>query len=505
MEPAPIPEWLRALVEEARRRWLRATILHELGRWFLLAGAVVVVWSLLLFIWPQTAGWMGLVALVFWTALAMQLFSIWQKQPSDTRLMAMLDRRLDLPDEMLSAGELQDQPSALLALQHADVRRHTEGLDWRRTWPVKPDRYFGVSILAVILLGSLIGYTGWVESLENRIAPPPNKVATRAEAFEKVVKDWEKAAEFEQAEEFEELAKDLRDLVEKMREGEMTEREVALELAAIEDSIRARQEALEEQSWDDLASDMAEATENIEGLSGMSAALRRQDYEQAAAEAGEAAEKLEKQERRAVREEDAQQTGEQLGKLAKQMSQRGNQSMQNALQQMQQGAQQGANQKLAQGLQQMKTGMQQQGKAGKQGKALAMGLAQLGEMKKANAMGQMNAPGMGSLLAQMQGNQAGTAPGAEPNGKDSSLDAEREMVQLSGVHGEGESQRQVMESEQGTATRVSAGEAARFEEYEKMSFEAIENEKLPLSHREVIRAYFQGLRQGQGEAGEGGR
>ena len=498
-----IPDWLQSLLGKAKQRWWQATLLHHLGRWLLAVAILFLIWSLAALIWPVTATLLPLALAIIGFSFAASLLTIYTQAPPDHRILAMVDQRLDLPDEMLSAGEL-DETSSLARMQHAIAEQHTRKIDWRQAWPVRPARYFNIAIVAVVLLGSMLGYTSWVEGLANHMTPPPNKVAVRATAFEEVLEDWEKAAEFDEAAEFEEFAEKLRPMIEQMKEGDMTEREVALELASLEQQMKAKQEALEQTSWDDLTSEMAEAAENIEGLSGMAAALRQQDYERASKEANEAAKKLDQQKRPAVSKNNAEKTAQQLGELGKRMQRRGNQPMAGAMSQMQQGAKQQSNQKMAKGLQQMRQGMQQQGKQQSKSRSLSKGLAQLGKMKEMNAKGMGMMPGLGKgqgLMVMMPGQgqqpggqEAGTGQGSQPGGPETSLDANRETVQLSGIKGEGESEVTTMESQEGSASQVASGKSASFAEYEKLSFEAINNENLPLSHREVIRRYFQGIR-----------
>ena len=89
---------------------------------------------------------------------------------------------------------------------------------------------------------------------------------------------------------------------------------------------------------------------------------------------------------------------------------------------------------------------------------------------------------------------AGTAATGEPLGDGTRLaDSYREMVQISGMAGDGPIESEVEEIDgQIGQSQLSAKEL--YTEYQAVAEQAIESEEIPLSHRFHVKRYFQNIR-----------
>ncbi len=490
--------WLQQIVQQARRRWWQERLLWE-GRWALVAAAFVAgigAWGAA---WvPALAVWSLVGIALCGGGWLLRLLTIARGRPQDQRLRRLLDARLRLPDELLAAGELAN-PAPLAAIVSEQARRHAETLVWSRDWPLPRIRSHLLAGACLVIWGGLLLYTAWVTSQEPGPWSMRDKWAVRAVAFESLQEDWEKAAETEVAADFSEFAAAMKPLIEEMQTGELTQHDVARELTALDEQLAARQAELETRSWEDLSASLAEAMEAVAGLGPTAAALRREAFDAAAREAGKAAERLEKKQSPAIDEDSAAETTRQLQALAESLQDRGNDAMAGAVRRLAEGVRDQNNPSMAQGMRQLQSGMGEQAKEGRRQEALAMGREQLEALKRMNAANQSHPSGFGpghlaNAFGAEPGREAGQADGANPAGAPGEEEGERELAAITGQFTEGDSVVTTRESAEGSAATTSAGQAADFATYEKLSFEAVRNENLPLNHREVIRRYFEGIR-----------
>jgi hypothetical protein len=516
------------------------------------------------------------------TACGAALVVLWARPRGQGKLPRKMDRFAGLPDLALAAAELADENSPWTRLQKSQAVKALENKDWKRLWPVALPRWFWPRLLALLVLAAACFLPGWFQAEEERaLADAEAARRTSPElredllAVEEMFEEWEKAGTERQDEWQSKLMKEVQPLRERLAKGEMTERQLLIELSKVEETLRAMQESLKSDSVQQFADPLAKTFEPHEGMGALAAALRREAFEQSKEEAERLAEKFEQNQMRMDPErtkelaEELEKLAEEARKMAEQQKQQQGQqgrpqTGQQSQQQMragaapgqqqapaagtQQGGQQaqqgqpsgqqlgtGNQQALAQALQQMASGLRngngQQSGAGMRQMAASMGreggrqmqdgmmggqMAQLGGGRQGMAQGhgfgqgagQMPGAGQGqdegqgmgqgpSASEQMarQGGGAGTAPDEQPFGPATEMGSHKSKVDVAGQAGEGNSQVQIQRTQEPTFENVASGlEGVRFQQYQKLSQEAVGNEALPVSHRQSIRKYFERIR-----------
>jgi hypothetical protein len=180
------------------------------------------------------------------------------------------------------------------------------------------------------------------------------------------------------------------------------------------------------------------------------------------------------------------------------MQQRGQQGVSQALQKMEQGMQNGNSQQTSDGLQDLKKDFGNQAKRDVENQRLYTQLAQMGAAKDSLGSGKSVARGMSLLPKLADSKRHGNGAGSEidPNryGSQTNLASNRTEEKVTGDVSEGDSVITTEKSLEHSKEAPSVARQAHFHEYEKLSREAIEDESIPLAHREAIRKYFEMIR-----------
>ncbi len=78
-------------------------------------------------------------------------------------------------------------------------------------------------------------------------------------------------------------------------------------------------------------------------------------------------------------------------------------------------------------------------------------------------------------------------------GDPSSIETQRRREQVTGVVGEGASEREIVKSNEATGAAAELNYAQRIEQYQQRAESVLQQEELPLGHRETIRRYFESI------------
>jgi len=503
--------WLERVLEYARRRWWLEVVMRE-GRLGLLLGcgmaALVAVGVL---IWPGLAWIGGWVAAVWAMVMAVRLVRVWRGRPNERMLLGRVDRGLALPDELLSTWELAqmregagdaDAWERSMTYLRRTARGHGATVDWQRIWPLPRVGVGLVAGVGMLIFAMVIGYVGWVERLPGVGGDRFNRMKHLAPVFEVVAEDWELAGEQEEGKMFEEFADGLRELLAAMDAGELTEREVVIELAAVKAMMEAMQAELREEDWRAQLRALAREMESQVELNPMAGALNREEWAAAQAEALALEEMMTAPgEGEEWDEAAALELAAALEEWMKALEE--NPELAALLRELAKGREEGERLSPQEAMAALRRMLGNQMSREQREQAIAAALAQLQAMKQmAMQPGGMQPGGMEPGVASFfspgeepgEGILAGTEAGEEPQGRAGEAEEERFLAALQGQIGEGESTVTVRESEQGVRAGARGEVALDFSVYEKLSFDAVRNEELPLSHREVIRRYFEGIR-----------
>lgn len=442
-------------------------------------------------------------------ALGVMIALVMFRQIDPKALHHAMDQQLGLPDLALTAGELEgkgdDATSARwIQRQREDALERLRVQNWREVWPVPWPKWSGFATAVSFLMLGLLSYLHLVEGrFLNRPRPTLVFQERRAAAMDEVFKEWEEEVKYLDGEDrkaLEELLQKIAPIRERLADSRIDEKQLFTELNRIELMVAAEKARLEAESLEHFAGPMAESLESVEGMGALSSALRRKDFKGAE----ERAEKLEAklQETGAKIPEGAGVASEAIEKVGQELQKSGQQQMGQGMQKLSEGARQNDPKKMGEGMQNLKEGLQRENSRKGEQQRLATQLSQLANLKEEIGKGEL--PGTGgrpSLASQREkerGKGAGKGIGTESDphlfGEETRLDSERRVESLTGKLGEGKSETTTVKTTEGQGEVKRDLAEVSFQEYERLSRQAVEDENIPAVHRQVIKRYFERIR-----------
>jgi hypothetical protein len=425
----------------------------------------------------------------------------WGTKLDRSRLFRIMDHKAGLPDTIRSAMELRQLVKGgwrYCLLQQSAQRLKV--IDWKSVWPVQIPRVFWLAFFCLIVLSAGLNsrYQAYADDI--LIAGESTKAEEKVEDLKAIFQEWESRINQSGSEEMKNMMEELAPMREKLKEGDLSDKEMMLELSRMEDRLEEMAAELNAQSLESAASELAEAFEPVEGLSGLAAALRKKEFEKALAEALEAAREFEDSDSPRLDAKNRDAAAERFSKLEEKFQQQQDKDMAQAMKGMKEGAKSGSSDPMSKAMDRMGRRLAQQSAADKQQQGLQKMMKQLGMAKSQLGKGMNIGQGL-SMQAQAgrqpsdkPGSQAGSADGDNPFGDPTQLGSNRVLVKVEGMLGEGDSETFTLRAEEGRAEGNSSISQAQFRRYEKQSQQAIENENLPFSHRQSIKRYFESIR-----------
>lgn len=496
MNSVPDFTWLRK-----QRTWEKVVR----WSWPVLVGMTVSLAALLAVgvVWPlKQSAVLAIFVMIpaLWILAGLLILGFALRKPSDSEVAKRADRVIGLDDDLLSLSEYPDTiPSA--EWRDAAWRRASELVAARKqTWKVEFPRRNIVFLGAAVCLSiaGVVVMTGQWNRIAGQKAELVAKQAERAEAAEEILEDWEEFVETTEDQELKQLFADASALRQALdQEDPMA---AMLAMNQMEAKLSSLQESLSAQSMDAQAAGIAEALEAFEGMGAMSAALRNQNYEAAAAEAEKLQKELAKPGSTNMRRKEA--LAEMLANEAQTAKSRGNSSLSDALSKLSETAQRNSQKGSVpnEELQPCANGLCEQfskeSTMKARGRMAAIGKSQLDALRSRLRGEECEAP---PSLCQSSGNnpggqQAGKGTDGQPLGDPTELAQASHSEKVTGVLGEGESEVTVSSTNSGTSAAAGGATKADISEYFDLSQKAVADEALPLAHRRTIRTYFERIR-----------
>lgn len=433
---------------------------------------------------------------LFFGILFLTLLVFWF-QPIDAEDFAReVDRHGRLPDSVLTLLSLSEGNVSWIENQQQQTRKALEEVDWKLSWPRCKYRLERVlSPIALALLGIVLGIGLKVES-EREIfyQVEAQKIEEKVKHLEEAFKQWKSIPDEEKSEEFKKFLEEVKPIQEKLKSGEITERELLVQMNRLEERLEKIQQELRSQSLEGMASDLATALELMSGTGALSASLQRKDFEQAQKEAETLAQRFEKGEVTFPAEENAKEMANRLSSLASK-SPSSQSSSKQGLQQMSQALQNRESQSMRQGLMQLSKGFCQECQNQRQRNLCKQCNAQLRFCKSCRG-GDGISMGLPQLsLSKEKGKGAGIGVDLNRVGNPTGIEVSLQKSQLQGAIGEGETEVSTEKSNESQKEFSKGGRVSiSAQEYQKMSREAVEDESIPLPKRQVIKKYFENIR-----------
>ncbi|MBX7257424.1 MAG: efflux RND transporter permease subunit [Candidatus Hydrogenedentes bacterium] len=436
------------------------------------------------------------------------------KSPLDSALA--LDERGSLKDRVSSAweflhyeGEL-DEPRRL---QVRDAIRHAESLSVPSLFRLRLTR----TALALPVFAGLFAASFFVPARLNPKTAEAS-VDARKQLQLKELTDVQKDIEREVKEnpELENVLRDLKTIETRFQQGEMSERDVMIELARLEESLRKQGMQPGIDALEGEAGQMAPNLMASELTRGAAMALQEKDFEKAADEIASLAEKMKNQE---LSQEERDKLAMALGVAASKLGGDKKSALSSDLEQASEGLKSNDSQKFGDACRSLSNKLSSLGKYNQMKKAskrLSMCKSSLGQCKackecngagcdacngkgreggsKGEGQGQGNGHGENSDKSNSPSLNWGTGT-ANPIGDPNRLaESYRKMIQASAQStGEGPVESEV-ESVEGQTSPSQLDAKDVYADYASVAEEAIEREEIPLSQRLHVKRYFQTIR-----------
>ncbi|MGE9289628.1 MAG: hypothetical protein ACQKBT_01480 [Puniceicoccales bacterium] len=411
------------------------------------------------------------------------------------RVLRDLDHYLKTEDLAVTVGDPTLSPAWRELLQ-SRLQPHLVGARPSRIWPLNTTGLQKIWIVACLLMGVNVLLTA--ASSHTAISTPSFVSPEETAAFEAMLEDWREVAPDLGSEEF--LA--ILEEVEHLRgETDLSQESVAerMELLSnIEAIVEKHRRAQSEASISEHSEELANLLESVEGLSGAAAALRRGDFSAASQTLeGVAAALLNKGELpEGADSEDFQRRAEDLSERA---LQKGNPDLAKVLKNLANASAQQNPSGWCESAGALGKQMNEEGARALADRLMQAQLDQLEAQKWAlSGQSPSQAASLSALLPGGNGSspnlQAGAGRGADPYGGPTEPNGELETLALAGTPGQGDSVVETIRSIEAPTEALRTGGQATFEEYQALSTQAIQDESLPLVHRETIRRYFERIR-----------
>lgn len=409
----------------------------------------------------------------------------------------LVDDHYGLKDRALTALEFaaRPHPDELVQLQVAEAMEHLQRIVPSAVLPRRMPAYAPVAVtLSACLLGlSLVPrQAAETVAVDTALQAVVNEQAVSLEKT--VVEELRKLAKDVPEPKLQELANEIEELVQKLKSPEVDQREALSRLSEMQQQVAAALEQFDTQKTDAQLKEMASAFEAAQSMQALAQALKEGEYDKAAA-------KLENFDASSMTRKERDAVAANLKKVGDKLGEGKQGELSESAQEMAQGLESESNSQCKGGAKKAAEVCKKQGLKKSISQCLNCQLNRLAECK-GQCQGQCDKDGP-ARKSDSPSNKAGKAASDQPTGEEmTNLDGERNRENVTGIQGDGPSERetsQLPEGEQAAARDY----AARYTEFRKQMEEVLESEPLPLGHRETVRKYFESIRPSAGEADEG--
>lgn len=372
-------------------------------------------------------------------------------------------------------------------LQLADAQLHLSRVDPRRARPiVAPKQTLWASMGCAGLLACLM--LPQSESLSQGTNEPLQVVSEQAAILEEtMVEELETLLKEEKSPELERLVEDLKEMLEEMKAPDVDQREALSKLSEMQFAVTEAVKQLDIAQIDAQLQQLAEAMKASDAMKAAAQSMEEGKYEKAATE-------LEKIDSSTMTRKEKDAVVANMKKLSQNLGKGKKGELSDAIKEMTEGLENSEESKCKDGQCKAAGVCKKQSVKKKVGECLSCQLNRLSECKGC-CQGECNKNG-GNKVAKSNSPSSNWGKGASnnPTGDEkTSLDSQRKQENLTGLAGDGPSEREVTntpEAEQDASRAYSD----KYVEFRKKMEEVIDSEPLPLGHRETVRRYFESIR-----------
>ncbi|GAB5406567.1 MAG: hypothetical protein Aurels2KO_47980 [Aureliella sp.] len=402
----------------------------------------------------------------------------------------LVDSTYGLKDRSLAAVEFEESEmsSDLHRLQVADALGHIQKVDPSRVVPFRLPRFAiaAAGSLALMLAIQFVPTAKPEAILMPEALPVVLEQANKLE--ETMLEELKELAQENDNEELDSLAEDIEEAIEELKQPEVDQRDALAKLSEMQQAVAEAVKRLDVEQIDAQLEQLAEALQATDATKAASQALQSQQYEKAA-------EELEKIDASTMERKDRKAVKDNLAKLSKKLGDGRKGQLSEAVSEMLEGLEKESDSKCKSGMCKAAGVCKKQAKKKSISQCLSNQLNRLSECK-CNCQGQCEGSKPSNKVAKSDSPSSkwGLGASGQPTGENKTkLDSTRRDESLSGVEGDGPSERE------STSTPDARQDAARaysdrYAEYSKKMEEVLDSEPLPLGHRQTVRTYFENIR-----------
>ncbi len=476
----PIQQRLTAV--RSRQQWLRVA---QCGGWgTLISGVSGCIVGLLMQLQVLTPSWIHILGILFVGPVLGASIAFMAPTPLRKAARA-IDQTYSLKDRTVTAWSFQNLPdrSSLQSLQVKDAEDHLKQVNPAVVAPFQFPRPLAGGLFCTLVA---LGLVFLVPRPDAVIAAPVNHpvVSTQAEKLKEELKKLEEFNQQEVDEEIEQLLKELAQKVRELSEPGIVPEEALAKLSEMQSALEARQAQLNDPAVMAELQDIGKALSLAESMQAAGGALSSGDLEKAAQELEKLTElpQMNQQTERAVTE--------QLQKTTANSSKGASRQIREAAKQMSEGLSQGNKSRFSEGAQGLAGEVKKQSRKRKLSDLLRKQCQCLSECK-----GECESECQNQSESKKKGGQkAGTARSGNQPGEKTPQLRTNQNLQLQGQESEsGDVETETSDAPE-TPQTASREYREKLQKYEQLSESVLENEPIPLGHRQTIRRYFEMIR-----------
>ena len=490
-------EELRSKLKPVQRRLM----LQSMSTWVIaglfLGAAVGLGFGLVRWVahWAD-GGWLAASAVVGGPVLAAlaALIVLWPR-PNWVAAAQAVDRHYQLKDRTESAldfasKEIPTNKHAFAELQLADALQHLSGVEPQAVAPFRAPRLLsGALVAGFAAIGfSLIPLRQ--EEVAAGLSAPEDQIVAEAERIADSIKELEEEFKQDSDPELDQLLKELKLKAAELKEPGVDVKEALAKISEMQAAIQSAQSQSSLEQVDQQLREIGEAMASAKALEGAGQALAEGKYEKAMKEMAELGE-LE------FERNEARTTAEKLKKAAKRSGAGGDGAISEAAQEMAEGIEGDDDSQAMAGARKLGERVAKQARKKRINDLLNAELAELND-SKSNSQQNSQDKGKNKQKSNSSSTNWGMSESGNIDGDATSLNSAANREQVTGTSGEGDSDFETSSSSEGRQD-ARRGYKEVYQKYKKLSETVLENEQIPLGHRQTIRRYFESIRPQQGD------
>ncbi len=405
------------------------------------------------------------------------------------RVARLVDQHYRLQDRTVTALTFaaRDAQDSLMKLQIADAIERLQPVVARDVMPLRaPKSAVGLAVAVALMLG-LLATPRPVQVEDPAQAQLRQVVNDQAVALEEtMLEDMRELVEKHPEPELKELTDELEEMVKELKSPKVDQREALAKISEMQQSLAAALEKLDLQQVDAQLQELAAALEPAESLKSLAESLKSGKYDKAAQE-------LEKMESKNLDPKERDALASNLKKFKNNLKEGREGQLSQAASEMQEGLENENESQCKNGQCKAAGVCKSQGMKKKLAQCLSCQLNRLSQCK-GNCQNPNQCNSSSVVKTDQPSKNAGKGESNQPTGDNKTeLATTRQRDNITGIQGDGASEREVSSSPEGEQTAARTY-SQRYSEYKKQMEEVLDSEPLPLGHRETVRKYFESIR-----------